>query len=180
MLKKTVILILFGAVVMIISAYLGNKYTVLGTDDTADENYYENSIEVKSPDRLTINSDTVLEFQYNYTDGITTTQCMLPAKYMTDYDRGELADAYSSWQMESFSPVKVVFVKNFDSESTQHYILKEYKGYVGVFYRKSGMLKELTSTPVASLSEKDREKYSKGVEIDGDENLMKYIEGLET
>ncbi|MGN1317539.1 MAG: hypothetical protein ACI4VF_00885 [Lachnospirales bacterium] len=174
--KKIVYLLVFGFFVMGICGYLGYKYKILGTDD----GIYENSIEVKAPITQRINKDTVLEFQYNYTDGITTTQCLLPQSYMDKYDRETLANCYSSWQMESFSPNKVVFVKNFDSESTQHYIIKEYKGYVGVFYKKTGMLKELTSTPVSSLSDDEKEKIKNEIVIDGDDNLMKFLESFET
>ncbi len=174
--KKTIFMLSAGCIIAGIAGWYGNKYAILGTDDSS----YSNNIQVSLPEKTTINKDTVIEFQYNYSDGLSSTQCTLPAQYMTDYDKKQLQQAYSSWQMESFSPSKVVFVKNFDSESTQHYILKEYNGYVGVFYKKSGMLKELTSTPIASLSTEDAERYKKGINVDGDENLMKCLEGLET
>lgn len=176
LLKKTILITALGTIVMVTSAYYGNKYAILGKDDTK----YSNNIEVKAPYKVCINEDTVLEFQYTYTDGITTTNYTLPPKYMVNYDRDELSQAYGSWQMDSFSPNKVVFVKKFDSESTQHYILKDYNGYIGVFYKKSGMLKELTSTPISSLSSSDAQKYKDGVTVDGDDNLNKILQDLET
>ena len=41
-------------------------------------------------------------------------------------------------------------------------------------------LKEVTSTPIQSLSDEDKKLFENGVEIDGEKNLIKYIESLET
>lgn len=174
--KKMAALLMVGAVSAMVGIYYGNKYQILGTDDTT----YTNNIQVSLPQKTTINTDTILEFHYNYSDGLSSTQYTMPPEYMSGYTKEELEKAYSSWQMDSFSENRVVFIKNFETESTQHYVLKDYNGYVGVFYKKTGMLKELTSTPVASLSAADAEKYKKGFYVDGDENLVKCLEDLET
>lgn len=176
LLKKVCITFAAGTVIAISAGYYGNKYAILGLD----EGDYTKNTEVTVPYKPCINENTVIEFVYNYSDGYIDTQYTLPAKYMQGYDREQLQNAYDSWQMDSFSANKVVFSKNFQEESPQHYILKEYNGYIGVFYKKSGILKEITSTPVASLSDADKKRYAEGVEIDGEDNLVKFIENLET
>lgn len=174
--KKAGIVFIAGIAVAGISAFFGNKYAILGLDDTE----YTNNIYVNAPEKITINKNTIMEFQYSYNDGFTETLCSFPPEYMSDYSREELAKAYDGWQIQSFSPNKVIFSKTLDTESSQHYILKEHKGYIAVFYKKSGVLKELTSTPVSSLSDKERQQYISGVQIDGNENLIKHLENLES
>ena len=99
---------------------------------------------------------------------------------MYGWDREKIQQAYSDWQMTEFSADRVVFNRNIEGDSPQHYILKENDGYVAVYYRDSGILKETTSTPVASLSDEDKKLFQEGLEIEGETNLIKYIEGLET
>ncbi len=134
--------------------------------------------EVQSND--VIGENTVLEFVYNYSDGFSETQQSLPQQFMYGWDREKTQLAYSEWLMTEFGEDRVVFNKNIDGESSQHYILKENNGYVAVYYKNSDILKEITSAPVASLSDEDKKLFEKGIEIDGEINLIKYIEGLET
>ena len=82
--------------------------------------------------------------------------------------------------MTEFSKDRVVFNKSINGNSTQHYVIREDNGYVAVFYRESNILKEVTSTPIESLSDEDKKLFENGVEIDGEKNLIKYIESLET
>lgn len=131
------------------------------------------------PDTV-IGENTVLEFVYNYGDGYSETQQGLPQQFMYGWDREKTRLAYSDWLMTEFGSDRVVFNKSVEGDSSQHYILKENKGYIAVYYRDSNILKEMTSTPIASLSDDDKKLFEEGVKIDGEKNLIKYIEGLET
>lgn len=175
-LKKGAVILSIGIAAAIAAGYYGNKYAILGVDDGD----YTKNTEVAAPYKQCIDENTVIEFIYNYSDGFSNSQYTLPENYMIGYDKQQLMNIYKDWQMESFSPNKVIFEKSINDDSPYHYILKEHKGYVGVFYKKSGMLKEITSTPIASLSENDKKRYEAGIEIDGEENLAKFIENLET
>ena len=127
-----------------------------------------------------INENTVLEFVYNYSDGFSETQQNLPQQFMYGWDREKTKSAYKDWLMTGFSKDRVVFNKSINGNSTQHYVIREDNGYVAVFYRESNILKEVTSTPIESLSDEDKKLFENGVEIDGEKNLIKYIESLET
>lgn len=176
-LKRVTLILSLGIIVGFIAMYLGNKYKILGVDEG---NYEKNNLTVSMPQYEGVTENTVFEFVRSYSDGISERGYSLPPEYMEGYTKEELQNVFEGWQMESFSTKKVVFVKNYDYQSPQHYVIKEYEGYVAVFYRKNGVLKELTSTPVASLDEAERKKYEEGVEIDGEKNLVKYLEALES
>ena len=148
----------------------GEKNTVYGSPALA----------VGSPKEQTVGENTVMEFVYNYNDGFSETVERLPQYYMYGWNRENVADAYDTWQMTSFSDKRIVFNKNMNCPSSQHYTLKIDNGYVVVYYRESDALKEITSTPAASLSDADKKLFEQGVDIDGELNLMRYLESLET
>ncbi|MDO4302185.1 MAG: hypothetical protein Q4D26_12470 [Clostridia bacterium] len=152
----------------------------LAFNSETDSEYGAGLVMAEAQPDTAIGENTVLEFVYNYSDGFTETQQSLPQQFMYGWDREKTQQAYSEWLMTEFSGDRVVFNRNVEGNSSQHYILKENNGYIAVYYRESDILKETTSTPVAALSEEDRKLFEKGVEIDGEKNLIKYIEGLET
>ncbi len=174
--KKAILTFTAGVLISAGTCYLGNKYAILGLDDGD----YSKNTEVSIPYKQCIDENTVIETIYNYNDGYSDISSALPSDYMVGFDKEQLQEEYRGWQIESFSPYKVVFSKTVDEESPQHYVIKEYKGYLCVFYRKSGAVKEMTSTPVDSLSNEERERYVEGVEIDGDDELARVMEGIES
>ena len=85
--------------------------------------------------------------------------------------------------MKSFSEKEVVLQKVIEGESTQHYIIGEYDGYIAVFYEKEingTKLKELTDIPLESLTEEEQEQIKKGIKITGKEELMKFLESYDS
>lgn len=141
---------------------------------------FNTSAVATSNSKDTIGENTVLEFVYNYSDGYSETQQSLPQQFMYGWDREKTIRNYSDWQVSEFGSDRVVFNKSVEGNSSQHYILKINKDYVAVYYRDTGILKEITSTPVKSLSEEDRKAFEIGVEIEGEDNLIRYMEALES
>lgn len=174
---KYVLVIACGVVFTLIGSVTGY---LLAYNSEADAQYGTGLVMAEAQPDTVIGENTVLEFVYNYADGFSETQQSLPQQFMYGWDREKTQQAYSGWLMTEFSDDRVVFNKSIDGNSTQHYVLRENDGYIAVYYRDSNILKEMTSTPVASLSDEDKKLFEKGVEIDGEKNLIKYIEGLET
>ncbi len=172
------LLVIMCGVVFTMTGGLAGYY--MAFNDEGDIEYGGETVMAEAKSDVTIGEKTVLEFVYNYSDGISETRQSIPQRSMYGWDREKTQEAYSDWQMTEFSADRVVFKKSIEGESPQHYILKENDGYVAVYYRDSGILKEITSTPVASLSDEDKKLFEEGLEIDGEMNLIKYIEGLET
>ncbi len=163
-------------------------FTVLGSftgyyiafNSESDASYGKGAVMAEAQPDIAIGENTVLEFVYNYSDGYSETQQSLPQQFMYGWNREQTAQAYSQWLMTEFGADRVVFTRSVEGNSPQHYVLKENKGYVAVYYRDSGILKEMTSTPVSALSDEDKKRFTEGVEIDGEKNLIKYLESLET
>ena len=168
-----------GIVVSIISGYFGYVKTIESEKNNL-YNYNMNSRAVNLDQKITVGKDTILEFVYNYSDGFSEVQQLFPQYYMEGWTREEMIEAYDTWQMSEFSRDRIVFNKNMNCESSQHYTIKDSDGYIAVFYKNSDVLKEMTSTPIASLSEADQQLYRDGVDIDGEANLIRYLENLET
>lgn len=174
---KGIFVIMCGLGVTVAGGVLG-YYAAFNSE--ASKEYEDSAVAAEAKPAVTIGDETVLEFVYNYEDGYSQTRQSIPQSYMYGWTRDDIERAYGDWQMTEFSKDRVVFVKNVEGDSPQHYILKEKDGYVAVYYKESGVLKEMTSAPVASLSENERKLFEEGIEIDGEVNLIKYIEGLET
>lgn len=176
-LLKGFLIVFCGMIFTVIGASTG-YYLAYNSEE--DNDYGSGLVMAEAKPGTAIGENTVLEFVYNYADGFSETQQSLPQKFMYGWDREKTQQAYSEWLMTEFSADRVVFNKDVEGNSSQHYILKENEGYVAVFYRDSGILKEMTSTPIAALSEEDKKLFEKGLEIDGELSLIKFIESIET
>lgn len=174
---KICFIMLMGIAAASLGGWLGYVNTLKGEENVA---YGSPALAAEAPKGETVGENTVMEFVYNYNDGFSETIERLPQYYMYGWDREDVAQAYDTWQMTSFSDKRIIFNKNMNCQSSQHYTLKAKDGYVAVYYKESDALKEITSTPIASLSETDKKLFEQGVDIDGELNLMRYLESLET
>lgn len=151
--------------------------------ETAKDNnslFTGETLEVKSDTGNSVGRNTVLTFVSNYEDGFSDTREVIAPVYMYGWQKDRMESAYPSWQMDEFSPLRVVFNRSESGRSSQHYVLGEKDGYVAVYYKDSGVLKEVTSTPVASLNDDERKSVVSGKEIDGDTNLYLCLQDLES
>ena len=138
------------------------------------------TLEVKLDTGGSVGRNTVLTFVSTYEDGFSDTREVIAPVYMYGWQRDRMESAYPSWQMDEFSPLRVVFNRSERGRSSQHYVLGEKDGYVAVYYKDSGVLKEVTSTPVASLNDDERKSVISGKEIDGDTHLYLCLQDLES
>ncbi len=134
-----------------------------------------------TPDRKTVLSeDAKLEYIYKYSaDNITEiTSAPLPP-YLVGLDRQQAEEKMQGFTITHFSADKITAVKQLEGESRQHYTLGEYKGYLAVFYKKGGGLKEVTNTPVSALSAEEQ-KMLVTTEIVGSDKLARVLEDIES
>ncbi|MBQ9519535.1 MAG: hypothetical protein IJR59_06555 [Firmicutes bacterium] len=134
-----------------------------------------------TPERpAVLSEDAVLEYVYKYAaDNITEiTEAPLPP-YLVGLTESEVREKMSGFAITRFSPDKVTAVKRLNGESRQHYTLGEYNGYLAVYYKKGGGLKEITNTPVTSLSD-DEKKLLVTTEIVGSDKLARLLEDIES
>ena len=163
--KKTIIwLIVLVALCSAVSAGIWVYNLEIAKDNNSL--FTGETLEVKSDTGNSVGRNTVLTFVSNYEDGFSDTREVIAPVYMYGWQRDRMESAYPSWQMDEISPLRVVFNRSERGRSSQHYVLGEKDGYVAVYYKDSGVLKEVTSTPVASLNDDER-KYKRENERGG-------------
>lgn len=140
----------------------------------------ENNQAVGIFDNNKIIPSTKMTYKYFYTeDNITQVVEDVPAYFLINLTREDMEENFSEWHIEEFSSQEVVLKKTIDAQSTQHYIIKDYDGYLAIYYNTKeleNILKDITDIPLESLSEDEQESIIKGLEIDGEENLIKLLE----
>lgn len=171
---------------MITSAGLYAGYRLYMPEATTIEESVE---EIRPDEVLTLAKEVVDENTTIYyktvflSDGITEMIEAVPAKYMLGYDEKQLAESFPEWEVECFSQKEVILRQSLNQRSSQHYVLKDYNGYIAVFQEDlSGELQlcEVTNTPVAALGEEEKKEMLEGLIITGKENLYSVLEDLET
>ena len=127
-----------------------------------------------------ITPSTKMTYEYFYKDdSITEVVEDVPPYFLIDLTRNDLETNFKDWQIKSFSPKEVVLQKVIEGDSTQHYIIGEYEGYIAVYYEKEingTKLKEITDIPLEGLSEEEQQKIKEGIKITGKDELMRFLE----
>lgn len=132
--------------------------------------------------RITPSTKLVYEYYYEGDEEVRTIE-EVPPYFLIDMTRKDIEQKYPEWELKSFSNAEVVMRKNIPGTVKQRYIIGEYEGFVAVFYEQpvDGVsLRELTDTPISSLSEEDQTKLKIGISVYGDEALMNALENYES
>lgn len=149
-------------------------------DSTLNQEKLFSSKAVGIFDSAKITPSTKITYKYYYTsDQITQVVEDIPAYFLINLSRNDLEESFPEWQIEKFSNEEVILKKTIQGQSIQHYIIKELEGYIAVYYNTKELqntLKELTDISIESLSEHEKENIKNGIEIDGDEKLVKFLE----
>ena len=191
MLKKIYFVLFFIVIIFvsIISINIGynmydneeNNIQIVEEKAETDTEFFER--EEKPVDNITvakITPSTKMIYEYFYKeDSITERVEDVPPYFLIDLTRNDLETNFKDWQIKSFSSKEVVLQKTIQGESTQHYIIKDYDGYIGIFYEKEingTNLKEITNIPLESLPIEEQEKIKKGIKITGKDELMRFLE----
>ena len=127
---------------------------------------------------------TKIIYKYTYSgDGLTTqTEAQAPY-FFVNMDRQRLAESLPDWNIVSFGQDEVVLQKTVAGNSSQHYVVGAFNGYVAVFFREGdikGNLMEVTKAPVYTFSQNDQAQLAKGINVDGDDNLYKVLQDYDS
>ena len=94
----------------------------------------------------------------------------------------ELAKKEKEWEVEKFSNMEVVLIKEVEGVCNEHYILRESKGVIAVYKiveDSKEELEELTGISIEYLTENDRMEIAQGIEVYGREELNSVLENYE-
>ncbi len=173
LMKKRYFVILVG---LLMTFALSMGYFLYRSD--AEEPEPRMSITPEQP--VVLAENAVLEYIYKYTaDNITeVTDAPLPP-YLAGLDKAAAKERMAGFTITSFSSDKITAVKVLKGESRQHYILGDHGGYLAVYYKNGGGLKEVTNTPINSLSQEEK-KMLAAAEIVGNDKLERLLEDMES
>lgn len=153
-------------------------------DDVEKQEQQTETAEVAAVNIARITPSTKLVYEYYYEgDGQTKREEEVPPYFLLDMTREDIEEKYPDWQLKSFSNSEVVMRKNIAGKIKERYIIGEYDGYVAVFFEQpvDGVsLRELTDTPISSLTEEEQTKLKIGISILGEEALINAMENYES
>ncbi|WP_250277942.1 BofC C-terminal domain-containing protein [[Clostridium] colinum] len=176
----TIVLVAIIGIAIGYNMYNNDKNEVIEYKTQVDTDFLEEEKQVDNITVAKITPSTKMTYEYVFKeDNITEVVEDVPPYFLIDLTREDLENNFKDWQIKSFSEREVVLQKAIEGESTQHYIIGEYEGYIAVFYEKyinDTNIKEITNIPLESLPQEEQDRIKKGIKITGKEELMKFLE----
>ncbi len=175
----TIIFVIIFSITLGYNMY-SSKNNVIEYNTNTTTNVLQEEKPVNNIKTAKITPSTKMTYEYVYKqDNITEVIEDVPPYFLIDLTREDLEKNFKDWQIKSFSEREVVMQKSIDTESTQHYIIGEYDGFIAVFYEKEingTNIKEITSIPLDGLTKDEQEKIKNGIKITGKDELIKFLE----
>ncbi|TCL35808.1 BofC-like protein [Anaerospora hongkongensis] len=109
-----------------------------------------------------------------------------PADNLVGLNYQQVQQIYSGWTIEKFDTPEVTMslkVNSLCREHANNMFIGVKDGYVAVFHGKPGskaILKEVTKIPITKLVPGDAEELKHGMVVQSREELLRFIEGLES
>lgn len=135
----------------------------------------------------TIKPSTKIIYNYYYEDeGFYESTDEMAPEFLIGMNAEELKNTFanSDWKVNNFSGSEVVLQKNIAKSEKQNYVIGIKNGYVAVFYNENKLgglnLKEVTNTPVNSLSPEEQKRLKNGIKISGNNNLLLVMQDYES
>ncbi len=128
--------------------------------------------------KITPSTKLVYEYYYEADDQLVIEE-EEPPYFLLNMTRDDLQSKFPEWQIQSFSSQEVVVRTYVRGQSPNRYRIGIHNGYVAVFYEdpvEGIYLKDITETPVASLTQEEQEELTGGVAVLGDDELLRLLE----
>ena len=139
--------------------------------------------EVATSSAIILPSTQIVYNYYYEEDGCVESTSEYAPHFLIGMKENELKNIFDDWQIKSFSKEKVIMQKNISGLSNQHFIIGIKDGYVAVFYQNEvdgSNLKEITNTPISSLTVEDRKRLESGIKISGEDKLIAILQDYES
>lgn len=94
----------------------------------------------------------------------------------------ELVEKNKDWEVEKFSNMEVILIKEVEGVCNEHYVLKEEDGVIAVYKieeENKEVLEELTGISTEYLTENDKIEIEQGIKVYGREELNSILENYE-
>ena len=185
----------FGLFVLILILFLAYKFAIrkfnIAKNFFYDEQKNSNIDIFDSKEHFSseiiVTPSTKIIYKYYYEDdGFSETTSELAPEFLIGMNKNELKKtfAHSHWKINNFSRETVVLQKNISATNKQNYILGVKNGYVAVFYQEKNLdglkLKEVTNTPISSLSLEEQKRLNIGIKVSGEDKLVLIMQDYES
>ena len=94
----------------------------------------------------------------------------------------DIEGIYKTWDIIKFSRMEVVFAKEVSLRCHEHYLVKDFNGYITIYSLDENDKETIFSTTEITtnyLPEEDKKKLKEGIKIDTDEKLNQFLEDYE-
>jgi len=151
-----------------------------------EENVYtpKNEITINTSitaEKISPNAVLTLKKAYNGCAHTIKEYKEIPEEFV-NLTKEELKEKYSEYEIERFSALDVILMKQEEGVCNEHYILKEKDGFIAIYKIENDdveNLEELTGISMEYLTDTDRQEIQKGIKVYGMEELNSILENYE-
>ena len=195
--KKWGIIIAF-IIIFIIAIFVGNyiydssnkEENTIKSENTS--NSIVNQVDYSVRNDITINTDSeeekispnatlILKKHYKECDHTIKEYAEIPEEFV-NLTKSEIEKEYPEWEVEKFTPLDIILIKEEEGYCNEHFILKEEQGVITVYkIDKQGeeSLYDTTGISVEYLTESDKLELKNGIKVYGKEELNSMLENYE-
>ena len=195
--KKWGIIIAF-IIIFIIAIFVGNyiydlsnkEENTIKSENTS--NSIVNQVDYSVRNDITINTDSeeekispnatlILKKHYKECDHTIKEYAEIPEEFV-NLTKSEIEKEYPEWEVEKFTPLDIILIKEEEGFCNEHFILREEQGVITVYkIDKQGgeSLYDTTGISVEYLTENDKLELKNGIKVYGKEELNSMLENYE-
>ena len=195
--KKWGIIIAF-IIIFIVAIFVGNYIYDSNNEDKNTvksentSNSIVNQVDYSVRNDITINTDSeeekvspnatlILKKHYKECDHTIKEYAEIPEEFV-NLTKSEIEKEYPEWEVEKFTPLDIILIKEEEGFCNEHFILKEEQGVIIVYkIDKQGeeSLYDTTGISVEYLTESDKLELKNGIKVYGKEELNSMLENYE-
>lgn len=195
--KKWGIIIAF-IIIFIVAIFVGNYIYDSNNEDKNTvksentSNSIVNQVDYSVRNDITINTDSeeekvspnatlILKKHYKECDHTIKEYAEIPEEFV-NLTKSEIEKEYPEWEVEKFTPLDIILIKEEDGFCNEHFILREEQGVITVYkIDKQGgeSLYDTTGISVEYLTENDKLELKNGIKVYGKEELNSMLENYE-
>ena len=195
--KKWGIIIAF-IIIFIVAIFVGNYIYDSNNEDKNTvksentSNSIVNQVDYSVRNDITINTDSeeekispnatlILKKHYKECDHTIKEYAEIPEEFV-NLTKSEIEKEYPEWEVEKFTPLDIILIKEEEGFCNEHFILKEEQGVITVYkIDKQGeeSLYDTTGISVEYLTESDKLELKNGIKVYGKEELNSMLENYE-
>ena len=135
-----------------------------------------------SEEKVSINTKIIEKVYYKECDHIIETPVKNVEKYI-NMDEEDIKKSFPGWEIEEFTPEKLVLYKQEEDFCNEHFLIKDVDGYVTIYTLNSldNVLEILETTEIETkyLTDADKKNLIDGIKVYTKKNLNKVIEDFE-